>query len=116
MSRRPLCIPGQIHQFTYERQKRMKFATDAVDWDLALCRAGDSGLVELFFSDEPADIEQAKAICAGCPVRAPCLAAAETRGEPCGVWGGELFSKGKVLAFKRGRGRPPKAARSQLTA
>ena len=30
------------------------------------------------------------------------------RREPWGVWGGELFANGKVLAQKRRRGRPPK--------
>ena len=30
------------------------------------------------------------------------------RREPWGVWGGELFANGKVLANKRRRGRPPK--------
>ena len=38
----------------------------------------------------------------------PCLEAAIERREPWGVWGGELFANGKVLAQKRRRGRPPK--------
>ncbi|HVE46541.1 MAG TPA: WhiB family transcriptional regulator [Acidimicrobiales bacterium] len=94
----------------------MKYAADAVDWDLASCRAGESTMVELFFSEELPDIARAKEICAGCVVRVECLAAAEARREPCGVWGGELFCQGKVLAFKRGRGRPPKSEQSKLTA
>ena len=32
----------------------------------------------------------------------------DRRREPWGVWGGELFANGKVLAQKRVRGRPPK--------
>ena len=39
---------------------------------------------------------------------AQCLDAAIERREPWGVWGGELFANGKVLAQKRRRGRPPK--------
>lgn len=33
-------------------------------------------------------INAAKAICATCPVKDPCLDAAHTRHEPCGIWGG----------------------------
>ena len=33
------------------------------------------------------------------------------RGEPWGVWGGQLFFNGKILAQKRKRGRPPKIPR-----
>ena len=34
--------------------------------------------------------------------------ARSTRREPWGVWGGELFVHGKIVAQKRKRGRPPK--------
>ena len=37
-----------------------------------------------------------------------CLDSALARREPWGVWGGELFVHGKVVAQKRKRGRPPK--------
>jgi WhiB family redox-sensing transcriptional regulator len=30
------------------------------------------------------------------------------RGEPWGVWGGEIFERGAVVARKRPRGRPRK--------
>lgn len=63
---------------------------------------------DLWFSDLPAELEQAKAHCRGCPVRLACLAGAVERREPCGVWGGEIFDKGVVVARKRPRGRPPK--------
>jgi WhiB family transcriptional regulator, redox-sensing transcriptional regulator len=62
----------------------------------------------LWFSERPADLEQAKAFCQSCPVRAPCLAGATERQEPHGVWGGEIFEQGSVIAMKRPRGRPPK--------
>ena len=54
------------------------------------------------------ELEQAKALCAECPVRAACLAGALDRAEPWGVWGGEIFDHGVVIARKRPRGRPPK--------
>lgn len=63
---------------------------------------------ELWFAEEPADVELAKQLCLQCPVRAMCLAGAQERGEPCGVWGGELFVAGHIVARKRPRGRPRK--------
>jgi len=77
--------------------------------DLALCNDGSGGsMTELFFSEQLDDIAAAKAFCLECPVREDCLDAAMTRREPWGVWGGELFVHGKVVAQKRKRGRPPK--------
>ncbi|MGO4955775.1 WhiB family transcriptional regulator [Luteococcus sp. Sow4_B9] len=63
---------------------------------------------ELFFSDDMGVVDQAKQICRSCPVREQCLAAALDRAEPHGVWGGELFQDGVVIARKRPRGRPRK--------
>lgn len=74
----------------------------------ALCQDGTGELTALFFSEQLDDIAQAKAICEGCPLREPCFTEARARREPFGVWGGRLFFKGKVLAVKRARGRPPK--------
>jgi WhiB family transcriptional regulator, redox-sensing transcriptional regulator len=65
---------------------------------------------ELFFAESPADVELAKALCVDCPIRKFCLAGALERGEPWGVWGGELFVKGVIVARKRPRGRPRKDA------
>lgn len=87
----------------------------SVDWTRARCRDGAGALVSLFFSEQLDDIARAKSICAECPVREPCLAGALARREPWGVWGGQLFLNGKVLPFKRKRGRPPKNA-TPLTA
>lgn len=69
------------------------------------CRLVDP---ELFFAESPADVETAKALCVECPVKAQCLAGALERREPWGVWGGELFVQGVVVARKRPRGRPRK--------
>jgi WhiB family redox-sensing transcriptional regulator len=82
--------------------------------DLARCNDGTGNLTALFFSEQLDDIARAKALCAECPVQEACFEGALARGEPYGVWGGRLFYKGKVLAFKRPRGRPPKNARPMI--
>jgi WhiB family redox-sensing transcriptional regulator len=63
---------------------------------------------DLFFAESPVDVELAKSMCGGCPARAACLAGAIDRREPWGVWGGELFIRGEIVARKRARGRPRK--------
>ena len=57
-------------------------------------------------SFQPAEISYAKALCGDCPVQRACLQGALSRQEPVGVWGGELFEDGKVIAAKRMPGRP----------
>jgi len=64
----------------------------------------------LWFAESPADVELAKTLCRGCPARSECLAGAMDREEPWGVWGGELFVQGTIVASKRPRGRPRKHA------
>ena len=81
-----------------------------------LCNDGTGNLLALFFSEQLDDIRRAKAMCAECPVREACLAGALARREPWGVWGGQLFLNGKVLAFKRPRGRPRKNPAEQIVA
>jgi WhiB family transcriptional regulator, redox-sensing transcriptional regulator len=61
---------------------------------------------ETFFSENQAMVSYAKALCGECPMRAQCLEGALSRGEPCGVWGGELFDNGQVILVKRAPGRP----------
>jgi WhiB family transcriptional regulator, redox-sensing transcriptional regulator len=70
------------------------------------CRVEDP---ELWFAETPAQLELAKSFCTDCPVREACLAGALQRAEPWGVWGGEIFERGAVIARKRPRGRPRKA-------
>jgi WhiB family redox-sensing transcriptional regulator len=91
-------------------------ARSGADWGQASCRDGTTGMVELFFSEQLDDIARAKAICAGCPLAVPCLEGALDRREPWGVWGGQLFANGRILPFKRKRGRPPKNPHAQMTA
>ncbi len=69
------------------------------------CRVQDP---DLWFAESPAQLELAKTLCAQCPIRSACLAGALDRGEPWGVWGGEIFDHGVVIARKRPRGRPRK--------
>ncbi len=82
-------------------------------WLDAACRDLEAGLTEVFFSEELQDIAQAKRICAGCEAIAPCLEGSIERREPWGVWGGQLFRNGRILATKRRRGRPPKNPRPE---
>lgn len=69
------------------------------------CRANDR---ELWFAESPSALELAKQLCQGCPARAICLSTAIEHREPWGVWGGEIFVDGKIVARKRPRGRPRK--------
>ncbi|RVW05312.1 WhiB family transcriptional regulator [Rhodococcus xishaensis] len=78
------------------------------------CRAGDNP--DLWFADTPADLERAKELCGACPIRSRCLTAALDRAEPWGVWGGEIFDQGVVIARKRPRGRPRKSPAPAVSA
>jgi WhiB family redox-sensing transcriptional regulator len=88
--------------------------TDRDPFARGRCRDGAGTLTHLFFSDDLFDIARAKAICAKCPVAALCLEVALARGEPVGVWGGELLENGAIVREKRPRGRPPKVPRAPL--
>ena len=82
---------------------RQKF--DRMIADLIPCRSNDP---ELWFAEQSAQVELAKALCRECPLMEGCLAGAIERQEPWGVWGGEVFIGGVVVPRKRGRGRPRK--------
>jgi WhiB family redox-sensing transcriptional regulator len=79
----------------------------SIDWiDTSTpCRSYDP---ELWFAERADDVAIAQALCGGCALRAACLAGALERREPWGVWGGELFEHGQVVARKRRPGRPRK--------
>ena len=83
-------------------------------WDDARCQDGAGTMTALFFSEQIDDIARAKAICQMCPVMDACLEGALARREPWGVWGGQLFLNGRILAQKRKRGRPPKNPPAQI--
>ena len=57
------------------------------------CMGSDS---ELFFSENIAEIKQAREICVSCPLRAKCLDYA-TFAEEYGIWGGTTAGERKVL-------------------
>jgi WhiB family redox-sensing transcriptional regulator len=76
--------------------------TDGSSFNLP-CHTADP---ELYFSDEELKVQEAKSLCGRCPVRAQCLEGALSRQEPAGVWGGELFEEGRIIAKKRKAGRP----------
>lgn len=75
--------------------------TDASWTDQAACR--EPGIdPELFFpvsESGPAmhQIALAKAICAHCPVSAPCRSWALRAGEPAGIWGGTTSDERQLL-------------------
>lgn len=71
------------------------------------CRTRES---ELWFSESQTDIDRAQQLCRACPLQAACLTGAVARKEPWGVWGGELFEKGEIVAAKKPKGRPRKDA------
>ncbi len=83
----------------------MDMSAPAVPKQTLPCHVGDP---DLWFADNQADLERAKTLCASCPIRRQCLAAALERSEPWGVWGGEIFDRGSVVSHKRPRGRPRK--------
>ncbi|MEI6623121.1 MAG: WhiB family transcriptional regulator [Actinomycetes bacterium] len=76
--------------------------------DAVPCRASDS---DVWFADEQADIDAAQRLCGRCPVRSECLEGALARQEPWGVWGGELFVSGRLVAQRKPKGRPRKDAK-----
>ncbi|MFW5933709.1 MAG: WhiB family transcriptional regulator [Actinomycetota bacterium] len=79
-----------------------------VKWSRPLC----TGLTELFFSEEPDEVAQAKAICQGCALRVPCAAAAIANGEEAGVWGGMTVAELREAIGGVDRQRTPRAGRA----
>lgn len=107
-----LLVPGWANDGT---KMGLNAVTGAYGSDIAFTLPCHNTDPDLFFSERMPEIELAKALCGGCSVRTQCLEAALSREEPCGVWGGELFENGEVIARKRKVGRPrliPAAASS----
>lgn len=69
------------------------------------CQTEDT---DLWFAESPADLGRAQQLCGQCPILTQCLEGALQRGEPWGVWGGQIFDRGQIILFKRGKGRPAK--------
>lgn len=69
-----------------ERLSALLSAVAAATWmRQAACRSVDP---ELFFPGRGESTREAKAACAGCPVRVECLDYAIANGERHGIWGG----------------------------
>ncbi|MET8844634.1 WhiB family transcriptional regulator [Streptomyces rubiginosohelvolus] len=103
----PNSPPGSTEDSTLTPLTTLTALDDAIE-NLGVpvpCRSYDP---EVFFAESPADVEYAKSLCRTCPLVEACLAGAKDRREPWGVWGGELFVQGVVVARKRPRGRPRK--------
>jgi len=73
------------------------------EWqDLAACREIP---VEMFFPPAEQESEVAKAVCANCTVRQPCLEFALAEAERFGIWGGLTSQERRSLAAKRRKAR-----------
>jgi WhiB family redox-sensing transcriptional regulator len=76
--------------------------SNVADHDRWMQHASCLGLdADLFFPGPGDDPAPAKAVCAGCIVRAQCLAAALARREPDGIWGGLTASERRGDARRR---------------
>ncbi len=64
----------------------------------AACRGVDP---DVFYPASEEDAEPAKAICAQCPVRQPCLEYALTNRERDGVWGGATEKERRRMLRQR---------------
>jgi len=69
-------------------------------------RCREEGSHWLFFSDDPAELAEAQAICDRCVVRVKCLEYALDEHLDWGVWGGVIFWDGDPFHRRRSRGRP----------
>jgi WhiB family redox-sensing transcriptional regulator len=83
-------------------------------WSRAACRSADP---ELFFpvsASGPAlgQAQRAKAVCAGCPVRADCLSYALAAGSLQGVWGGMTEDERRLLRQREAKARLRASRRS----
>lgn len=83
------------------------------DWmDQAACRGRNP---DIWFPEGAESAAQAKAICAGCPVRIECLEYAIETHTYSGVWGG--LTDGERRRIRRSRRLPPRwNARCELCA
>ena len=59
------------------------------------CRSHDP---DLWFAEDLPTVERAQSLCRICPLQQECLLGAIARREPWGVWGGEVFEQGQVVA------------------
>jgi WhiB family transcriptional regulator, redox-sensing transcriptional regulator len=82
------------------KPRLVKFRTDAalgdLGWQLrSACASEDP---DLFFSEDQGDIERAKAICAGCPVRSDCDRYMQKVAPEFGVFAGLAEDERRMVA------------------
>ncbi|MBV9096851.1 MAG: WhiB family transcriptional regulator [Frankiaceae bacterium] len=65
---------------------------------------------DVFFPETAEQLAVAQSLCGRCPVTAACLEQALALGVSDGVWGGQLFERGRPVTEKRSPGRPRKSA------
>jgi WhiB family transcriptional regulator, redox-sensing transcriptional regulator len=83
-------------------------------WSLAACQSADPDLFFPISGAGPArvQVERAKAVCAGCPVRGDCLRYALAAGPLQGVWGGLTEEERRLLRQREAKARMRAARRS----
>ena len=86
----------------YHRTIRELLDASAVEWQAqAACK--NISQPDIFFPGRGESSAPAKAICAGCPVRAECLDYALSHGERVGIWGGTSERERRRMRSRRGR-------------
>lgn len=70
--------------------------------DRAACRGVDPDLFYPVSAAGPAlrQVDEAKRVCARCPVASECLAWALRAGEPAGIWGGTTLEERRYMRLK----------------
>jgi WhiB family transcriptional regulator, redox-sensing transcriptional regulator len=83
-------------------------------WSLAACQSADPDLFFPISGAGPArvQVERAKAVCAGCPVRSDCLRYALAAGPLQGVWGGLTEEERRLLRQREAKARMRASRRS----
>jgi WhiB family transcriptional regulator, redox-sensing transcriptional regulator len=76
-------------------------------WTLAACQSADPDLFFPISGAGPAraQVERAKAVCAGCPVLSDCLRYALAAGPLQGVWGGLTEDERRLLRQREAKAR-----------
>ncbi len=70
------------------RRVQLKDPTKTKQLRKALDDMAEEGVTQVFYPETDEEAEQAKSVCAVCPVQGACLEYALTRREKEGVWGG----------------------------
>lgn len=110
---RRIVRPGRSAEWSLGAAGRILMREERIEADWrgrATCRVHDP---DLFFSAVPADVELAKSVCAGCPVRDRCEDFALKTGVRDGVWAG--LDENELRSAPRARPAPaPRPVARQL--